>query len=185
MSELEDFFAQPIEPQGQGLEEAFASPVSVESESNSTEEIDFLQLGMDMVQSANDGLSKLEAQEPLPDVEQVSKEQGTESLLDSTQMIAQGMAGYKATPGPPALKALGGVASVIPPVNRVVDATVDGTIKDGASQLGTELGVNQEENLKQNLEAARIAPSKIESISKPKPHTMGVDTKTLLQNGIF
>jgi len=98
MNELEDFFAQPIEPQGQGLEEAFASPVSVESESNATEEIDFLQLGMDMVQSANDGLAKLEAQEPLPDVEQVSQEQGIENLSDNVDtLFGSGMGGMGAS----------------------------------------------------------------------------------------
>ena len=73
----------------------------------------------------------------------------------------------------------------LPPVSRVVDATVDGTIKDGAAQLGTELGVNQETNLQENLDAARIAPSKMESIEPMKERGLGIDTKELLQSGIY
>ena len=71
-------------------------PVSVESESNATEEIDYKQLGEQMVESANERLALLE--EPLPTADKVSQEQGAESLSDNVDtLFGSGVGGMTAT----------------------------------------------------------------------------------------
>jgi len=71
-------------------------PVSVESESNATEEIDYKQLGEQMVQSANERLALLE--EPLPTATEVSQEQGAESLSNNMDtLFGSGIGGMGAT----------------------------------------------------------------------------------------
>ena len=219
MSQLEDFFSEPIESeQTMGLEQAFAqepeptmgleqaftedsnstmgleqafSNVSVEPEDSEEFSLeDLYSFGQMMEQSADEGIQNIDA---MQSVEEVSREEGTEGLKDTGQLLAQGYAGYKATPGPMPIKMLGGAIAATPPAKRVADEVIDGTmetdiydgIRRGASQLGTELGVNQESNLKENLEARRSALGAAEAIKPMKPRTMGVDTKDLLQSGIF
>jgi len=71
-------------------------PVSVDSESNATEEIDYKQLGEQMVQSANERLALLE--EPLTTATEVSQEQGAESLSNNMDtLFGSGISGMGAT----------------------------------------------------------------------------------------
>ena len=188
MSQLEDFFSEPIESeQTMGLEQAFAqepeptmgleqafSDVSVEPEDSEEFSLeDLYSFGQMMEQSADEGIQNIDA---MQSVKEVSREEGAEGLKDTGQLLAQGYAGYKATPGPMPIKMLGGAIAATPPAKRVADEVIDGTmetdvydgIRRGAAQLGTEIGVNQESNLKENLDAFRSAPGKAEAI-KPMP----------------
>ena len=114
MSELADFFSQPIEsqdqplaPEGQGLAQAFAKPVSVASE-DEVGEIDLAALGQQFIDSANERIEKSKAE--TPSLEQMSQEQGQENLMDGLQLLGQGATAFAATPGPLPVRALSAAA---------------------------------------------------------------------------
>jgi hypothetical protein len=182
--------------EGQGLAEAFSEPLpgiedfqpeSVSIEPPQKEEKEITLSDIATLRSMNDEgrqIKPLDEGNQLDQLRQAKQDQAVRNAEDFGSSLAGGFMAGAATPGPPMVKAGAGILGAIAGPEAFQGFKENG-IKGAAAGIGKTYGVNEEDNIQKNLEAFRSAPGKAEAIKPMKPRTMGVETKDLLQSGIY